>query len=196
MSVLVQETFSKRAESMRSEVGQNDAWLETDLTEQALVTNLGTYSAWRGGSWGFPPPRPGTCSGRAESSYYMSLMTQPVLAKAEHLVRSLPLGGLRRNAEDFLSVLREVFLKYEQAGVDVSTFPALGAFLPDDRSVQFEWASSDSRLGFGIETDPDKSCWYLITTADAGAVKASGLIHFSDLEQWLLWLVFLVVLRS
>ncbi len=118
------------------------------------------------------------------------------LSKAERLVKRLPAGDLKRNANGFLSSLRKILSMESQAGADVSMLPVLEAVCPDDHSIVFEWAYDDCRLGFSVESNSSESSWYLITIPESGGVRASGLIACSNFEQWLRWLVFLVRLRS
>jgi hypothetical protein len=118
------------------------------------------------------------------------------VSKAERLVKRLPAGDLKRNANEFLSSLRKILSMELESGVDVSMVPVLEAVCPDDHSIVFEWAYDDCRLGFSVESDPSESSWYLITIPESGGVRATGLIACSNFEQWLRWLVFLVRLRS
>lgn len=137
-----------------------------------------------------------TSSGSAEPAQILYFLDEPVIAKAERFVETLPEGDLKRNAKEFLFSLRKVFHVVDESGVDMSMLPALEATCPDDHSIVYEWAYDDCRLGFEVESDPTQSYWYVMTTPESGAVRASGDIDCSNFEQWLLWLVILVLLRS
>jgi hypothetical protein len=196
MNLLAQERYNQRNVTRGSLAREVLPCLDPDRTGQSRPTPGGTCAA----SWFYNrplrPERRVTSSTYMDSSWSLRSTTLPVLAKAEHLMGTLPSGDLRRNAETFLSALREVLIGYHQAGADLTGLPMLGAFVLDDDSLQFEWAYRDCRLGFGIESDANQSSWYLITTAEAGEVKATGLIQCPDSRQWLLWLVFFIYLRS
>lgn len=81
-------------------------------------------------------------------------------------------------------------------GAKSPTLPALNAYTLDDGSLCLEWATSDYRVGFGIEREPSESGWYFVSGDKFGNLNTSGQFDKSEESLIVYALVSLVLSNS
>jgi hypothetical protein len=121
---------------------------------------------------------------------------QRLLQEAHGVVHGLSGQPYVKEAQNFLAAMMEVLDFFEQCHIDLSNRRHLLPHIVDDGSILFEWAFNGYRVGFNLESNPQESSWYMVTSQDLGAITASGLLYGHDLNRLLVWIVTFIALRS
>ncbi len=68
-------------------------------------------------------------------------------------------------------------------------FQRLHLFNIEDDTALLEWIFEDYRIGFGVDTDPNESSWYLVTQKELGNINAYGYLSEDNNANIITWLI-------
>lgn len=82
--------------------------------------------------------------------------------------------------KNLILAIEEAASVYVTVGGDIYALPPVHASTHDDSSVSLDWISPDFRLGFNVESNPDDSSWYLVTSKQLNEIGAYGFLSELD----------------
>lgn len=112
------------------------------------------------------------------------------------VIRQAENSEVAKEAEKLVTAIQRVIITLEHIGVELNYLPLLKGFNTDDGAILLEWTSSEFRVGFSIEVNPDDSGWYLVSNKRLGDISASGFLPDEDVDKIALWLFNFVIAHT
>jgi hypothetical protein len=98
-------------------------------------------------------------------------------------------------AQRFINIFIEA-LNAQRIDHDISQLPPLRAIHLEDNSLFIEWVFPDFRIGFSLDTHPEKNSWYLVTNKNLEEFSASGYLTENNIKSIILQMVSYAVTNS
>lgn len=103
-----------------------------------------------------------------------------ITRKANALLPKIEDKKIAETTRDLIGVIEETAYAIVAGGGDIRSLPPVNAALAPDGSVLLEWATRDFRLGFSIDSDPNESGWYVVTSRQLGEIGMNGALSKLD----------------
>ena len=132
--------------------------------------------------------------GSTRSPTYLSTgpASRPTI-KAWGGLKSVPDENLAASAGKLMLDIQTVIDTFHKSGYEVATMPSLQVASLDANTVLLEWATDNFRVGLSVDTEPNESGWYFVSSKELGQIAASGYISEVASRRLVPWLVSLVL---
>jgi hypothetical protein len=141
-------------------------------------------------------PETGTIGSRGGSSFLTLSRYSLILEPAWEATNTIKDLKIAEQSKKIVESLQDIFTSLQQRKLDITSLHPLRGFVAEDGSFLIEWVFDDFRIGFTIESNPDESGWYLISTKKLGSITAYGSISEIDINTLILWLINFVLVYS